>query len=97
LIDMTVGLTHSRALTLRQTTLDLARAARQQVTWPVRRLALVIDRLSATRLQHQQASLHLCRLNNLKTGAVRASGWNGTVRLSPSILPDTDWWLQQLV
>jgi hypothetical protein len=95
-VEMAVSLTDARRAALREDTLVLARAARQQQIWTCRQLASAIGKLSATRLQHRQASLHLCRLNDLKTAAVRQHGWNGSVRLMPSILPDTDWWLQEL-
>jgi hypothetical protein len=90
-VAMAVKLTDARRTVLRGETLMLARAARQQQIWTCRQLASAIGKLSATRLQHRQASLHLCRLNDLKTTAVRQHGWNGFVRLAPSILADTDW------
>jgi hypothetical protein len=95
-VAMTVRLTDTKVVALLGVTRSLACAAKQQQTWKCRQLASVIGKLSATRLQHRQASLHLCRLNDLKTRAVRLRGWDGSVQLTPSALPDTDWWLQAL-
>jgi ribonuclease HI len=96
-IRMTVQLTDARVCALHGEVLRFARAARQQQTWSCRQLASVIGKLSATRVQHRQASLHLCRLNDLKTQAVRRNGWDGHVRLMPSVLADTDWWVSELL
>jgi hypothetical protein len=96
-IEMTLRLPDTKVALLRADTLRLARAARARESWTPRELAVVIGRLSATRLQHQQASLHLCLLNALNAAAVQRSGWDGVVHLTPAVLSETDWWLQMLL
>jgi hypothetical protein len=62
----------------------------------VRDLAKLIGQLSATRAQHEQASLYLAKMNRLKCSVVRAGGWDALVQLAPArtILTELSWWLR---
>jgi hypothetical protein len=93
---LTVCLTQER----RQKALNLLRDARKaayQNLWMTnRKLAAVIGVLSAARLQIPMASLHLIKLNNLKTQAVKKHGWNGKVQLNQSILGELKVWTKYI-
>jgi ribonuclease HI len=59
-------------------------------------LASVIGKLSATRPQHEEASLYLARLNRRMIEAVRADGWRAKTALTRDLLSDLHWWLETL-
>jgi hypothetical protein len=90
--NLTVCLTKER----RQKALNLLREARKAAysnRWMTnRKLAAVIGVLSATRLQIPMASLHLIKLNSLKTQAVKKYGWSGKTQLNQSILGELKTW-----
>jgi hypothetical protein len=68
-------------------------AIEQQKTTTARRLARLIGALSATRLQHRQASLHLRPLDSFKNTAKTVKGWDReTAPLIRNLLQDIEWW-----
>jgi hypothetical protein len=69
-------------------------AVEQRRTTTARRLARLIGALSATRLQHRQASLHLRALDSFKNAAKAVKGWDGeTTPMLRELLQDIEWWL----
>jgi hypothetical protein len=72
-------------------------AIEQQRTTTARRLARLIGALSATRLQHRQASLHLRTLDPFKNTSRAVKGWDGeTVSLTRNLLQHIEWWEQMI-
>ena len=72
-------------------------AVRAHATTTARKLARLIGSLSATRIQHRQASLHLRSLDTFKVAAVAAHGWDGeTQPLADEMLNDIGWWKQTI-
>jgi ribonuclease HI len=72
-------------------------AIRAHATTTARKLARVIGTLSATRLQHHQASLHLHSLDSFKTTSVAAAGWDGdSTPMTEQMLTDISWWKQTI-
>jgi hypothetical protein len=68
-------------------------AIEQQKTTTPRRLARLIGTLSATRLQHRQASLHLHAQDSFKNAAKAVKGWDGeTAPLMGNLLQNIEWW-----
>jgi hypothetical protein len=69
-------------------------------TTTARALAKTIGKLSATRFQHRQASIHLRSIDAIKLSAIAAAGWDGQVKLpSPpptALTEDIAWWRQTL-
>jgi hypothetical protein len=61
-----------------------------------REIASLIGTLSATRPQHECASLYLAKLNRLKCQAVCLKGWNAVTQLTRAVLPELHWWLRAL-
>jgi ribonuclease HI len=73
------------------------RQVQQQATISVRQLAKTIGILSSTRLQHRQASLFLHCLDEMKTTAAKAVGWNGRLKLEQTkVQQELEWWQQAL-
>jgi hypothetical protein len=65
----------------------------QRKTTTARKIARLIGALSATRLQHRQASLYLRAIDSFKNEAKTVKGWDGeTAPLIRSLLLDVDWW-----
>jgi hypothetical protein len=62
----------------------------------VRDLAGIIGSLNATRLQIEEASLYLVKLNRLKDTAVQNNGWNSSTRLTYMVSGELSWWIQKL-
>jgi hypothetical protein len=52
----------------------------------VRNMAKLMGKLSAARIQFPLASLHLMKINALKSGGVPDYGWNGKIRMNHSIM-----------
>jgi hypothetical protein len=95
--QMTVSLPSDRRKTAKHQAQRLLTAMEAREEIHVRRLASVIGILSATRLQHKQASLFLQQLSHLKTEAVNAHGWNAIVQLgAPTPMVELRWWLRTL-
>jgi hypothetical protein len=63
---------------------------------PVRQLAAMIGKLSATRFQFHQASAYLAHLYALQSKYVKEVGWEGSVRLSRWVLKDLLWWREKI-
>jgi hypothetical protein len=67
-------------------------AIEQQRTTTPRGFTRLIGALSATRLQHRQASLHLRTLDSFKNTARAVEGWDGeTVPLIRNLLQGIEW------
>jgi hypothetical protein len=72
-------------------------AIKQQRTTTARRLARLIGALSATRLQHQQASLHQRILDSFKNTSRAVKGWDGeTSPIVRNLLQNIEWWGQMM-
>jgi hypothetical protein len=94
---MTVSLPYDRRRNAKHAATRLKARAIARTPLPVRTLASVIGTLSATRIQHQLASLHLLHLNREKTQAVREKGWNGTMLLQTAeAVQELTWWEQAI-
>jgi hypothetical protein len=75
----------------------MRKAIEQQKTTTARRLAKLIGALSATRLQHRQAFIHLRTLDSFKNTARAVKGWDGeTVSVIRNLLQDIEWWEQMI-
>jgi hypothetical protein len=66
------------------------------VAVPVRDLAAITGSLNATRLQFDEASLYLIKLNRLKDTAVQRGGWESKTRLSYMVSGELSWWEKTL-
>jgi hypothetical protein len=67
-------------------------------TVPVRKLAMLAGRLSATRLQFKQASAYLSHIYAIQAKALlKKERWDATVRLSSWMLKDLLWWRTQIM
>jgi hypothetical protein len=73
---------------LKKTVKKWIRFAEGGVTVRVREIAGLISKLSATRAQHECASLYLARLNRLKCQAVGADGWEARTKMTRTLLPE---------
>jgi ribonuclease HI len=72
-------------------------AVQAHATSTARKLARLIGSLSATRLQHRQASLHLRALDTFKAASVATRGWDGeTQPLTSAMLTEIMWWKQTI-
>jgi hypothetical protein len=72
-------------------------AVHAHATTTGRKLARLLGSLSATRLQHRQASLHLRTLDTFKATSVTARGWDGeTQPLTNEMLTEINWWKQTI-
>ena len=75
---------------------SLTKKVKAARTIRIKELASVIGKLSATRPQHEEASLYLARLNGAMWAAIRQAGWEGNVTLTQDLLSDLGWWTRTL-
>jgi hypothetical protein len=94
--EMTVRLTSEKNKQLKKTNKTWIRRARNGETVRVREFAGMIGALSATRVQHKQASLCLTTMYRILSVTIRHVGWEGNVTLSRQLLPQLHWWRRQL-
>jgi ribonuclease HI len=59
---------------------------------PIRELASLIGKINFMRLQVPDAGLHIKRLDQAKSTAVRLHGWDGDCVANPSMMGDLKWW-----
>jgi hypothetical protein len=95
-VTMTVQKTTEKNTALKKTVKDHIHQAEAGAVVRVRELARLIGQLSATRPQHDEASLYLAKANRLKCQAVRSGGWEAKVTLTRALLPELHWWLRKL-
>jgi hypothetical protein len=95
-IAMTIRMTAKKNTDLKKTVKKWIRWAEGGATVRVREIAGLIGKLSATRAQHECASLYLAKLNRLKCQAVGADGWEVRTGLTHTLLPELHWWLRTL-
>jgi antitoxin (DNA-binding transcriptional repressor) of toxin-antitoxin stability system len=60
-------------------------------TVTVHQFASMIGSLSATRVQHRQASLYLTTIYRILSDTTRREGWQGSIVLSRQLLPQLHW------
>ncbi|GHU24095.1 hypothetical protein FACS189472_17090 [Alphaproteobacteria bacterium] len=95
-VTMTVKKTTEKNTTLKNSVKRWIKLTKAGAEVRVRDIAKLIGQLSATRPQHEEASLYLASLNRRKCEAVHSGGWNITTRLTQALLPEMYWWLRQL-
>jgi ribonuclease HI len=93
---LTVRTTRSRRSTLLGDLSLFLRTAKRRTYLRTKKLAALLGSLNFLRLQFVSASLYTVKLNALKTHAVRSTGWDGQVRLTPAIAGELKWWLRTL-
>jgi hypothetical protein len=94
---MTVSLPRERRRKAKHLATWLRTKTTTRAAVPIRMLARVIGTLSATRMQHRDASLHLTNLNSLKAEAAKAVGWDGEVVMeSEEVQRELDWWIRTI-
>ncbi|KAA6396230.1 MAG: hypothetical protein EZS28_008243 [Streblomastix strix] len=59
----------------------------------VNQTAKQISKLNYLRLQFQEASLFLIIMDNQKAQAAKLSGWNITMIMNKTAIPDINWWI----
>jgi hypothetical protein len=91
-VEMSIRMTKKKNKVLKKELKKWTNWTRGGVTVKVRDLATIIGKLSATRAQHEEASLYLAKMNRMKSVAVHSGGWNGKVKLSQVLLADLAWW-----
>ncbi|KAA6360405.1 MAG: putative Transposon Tf2-9 polyprotein, partial [Streblomastix strix] len=58
----------------------------------IKEVAKLIGKLQFLKFQFQLASFHLIKLNRIKDRAARLRGWDSTLQLKLTILPELFWW-----
>lgn len=95
-LAMTIRKTTEKNTALKKTVKQWVRFVRSGATVRVRDLAKLIGQLSATRPQHEEASLYLAKVNRLKCQAVGSDGWEARTTLTRALLPELFWWMREL-
>jgi hypothetical protein len=95
-VAMTVRVTKEKNKTLKKEVKRVVKMVRSGQEVRVRELAKFIGQLSATRPQHEEASLYLAKMNRLKATWVGANGWEARGKLTRDLLPELAWWRRQL-
>jgi hypothetical protein len=95
-VQMTVRMTTKKNTTLKKEVKKMMKLTRSAQAVTARELARLIGQLSATRPQHEEASLYLAKLNRLKCSLVAAGGWEARGNLTRALMPELAWWKQQL-
>ncbi|KAA6365984.1 MAG: putative Transposon Tf2-6 polyprotein [Streblomastix strix] len=62
----------------------------------VKQTAKLIGKLNYLRLQFQDASLFLNTMDHQKAQAARLRGWNTTMIMNKTAIPDINWWITKL-
>ncbi|KAA6364129.1 MAG: putative reverse transcriptase [Streblomastix strix] len=62
----------------------------------VKQTAKLIRKLNYLRLQFQEASLFLNIMDHQKAQAARLRGWNTTMIMNKTAIPDINWWIAKL-
>ncbi|KAA6365141.1 MAG: hypothetical protein EZS28_039332 [Streblomastix strix] len=62
----------------------------------IKRTAKLIGKLNYPRLQFQEASIFLNIMDHLKAQAARLRGWNTTMIMNKTAIPDIKWWIAKL-
>jgi ribonuclease HI len=93
---LTVRTTRSRRSALLGELSLFLRTAKRRTYLQTKKLAALLGSLNFLRLQFVSASLYTMKLNTLKTHAVRNTGWDGQVRLTPVIAGELKWWMRTL-
>jgi ribonuclease HI len=95
-LAMTVRMTTKKNTALKKTVKHWIQLTRGGAEVRIRDIAKLIGQLSATRPQHEEASLYLAKLNRLKCTIVRSGGWEAHAILTRALLPELFWWLHEL-
>jgi hypothetical protein len=93
---MTVKMTAKKNKKLKTEVKRYIKLAKAGAVVKVRHVAKLIGQLSATRAQHEEASLYLAKLNRVKCIVVKKDGWEGEVELTRAVLPELHWWLETI-
>ncbi|KAA6368351.1 MAG: putative Transposon Tf2-6 polyprotein, partial [Streblomastix strix] len=62
----------------------------------VKQTAKLIGKLNYLKLQFQEASLFLNTIDHQKAQAARLRGWNTTMIMNETAIPDINWWIAKL-
>ncbi|KAA6395502.1 MAG: hypothetical protein EZS28_008976, partial [Streblomastix strix] len=62
----------------------------------VKQTAKLIGKLNYLRLQFQEVSLFLNTMDHQKAQAAKLSGWNTTMIMNQTAIPDINWWIAKL-
>ncbi|KAA6374988.1 MAG: hypothetical protein EZS28_029486 [Streblomastix strix] len=62
----------------------------------VKQTAKLIGKLNYLKLQFQDASLFLNTMDHQKAQAARLRGWNTTMIMNKTAIPDINWWIAKL-
>jgi ribonuclease HI len=95
-MDMTVRLGEEKRTILRTLVTDWIQKMLKNKWVPVRELAALIGSLNATRMQFDEASLHLVKLNRWKCALVDKEGWEAKGYTTHMISGDLLWWKREL-
>jgi hypothetical protein len=94
--QMHVRIGTERKQALRMLVRDWSKRMQKHQRVSVRDLAALIGSLNATRLQHDQASLYLVKLNRMKDITVQREGWEAKLTLTEMIKGEMQWWNKTL-
>jgi hypothetical protein len=89
---MDVTLTAERRLKTLDELRRMKRSVHNHKLIPVRKVAKLMGILSAARIQFPLASLHLMKINALKSHELRDYRWNGMIRVNHSIMGELKHW-----
>jgi ribonuclease HI len=94
--EMTVKLSKEKQQIVREMVNEWMRQMKNHRRVGVRDLASLIGTLNAMRLQYDEASLDLVKLNRIKDAAVQKEGWESKVILTEMIKGEMLWWKKKL-
>jgi hypothetical protein len=78
-VDMEVTLTEERIEKIKDELRRMRKGVHNHKMIPIRNLAKIMGILSEARIQFPLASLHLMKINAMKSRHVRDCGWNGRI------------------
>ncbi|KAA6398276.1 MAG: putative Transposon Tf2-6 polyprotein [Streblomastix strix] len=96
LANATVKTKSKKRLLLLRDLYNMRRWIKTGIEITVKQTAKLIGKLNYLRLQFQEASLFLNTMDHQKAQAARLRGWNTTMIMNKTAIPDIDWWIAKL-
>ncbi|KAA6364048.1 MAG: putative reverse transcriptase, partial [Streblomastix strix] len=96
LANATVKTKPKKRLLLLHDLYNMRRWIRTGTVITVKQTAKLIGKLNYLRLQFQEASLFLNTMDHQKAQAARLRGWNTTMVMNKTAIPDINWWIAKL-
>ncbi|KAA6368720.1 MAG: putative reverse transcriptase, partial [Streblomastix strix] len=96
LANATVKTKPKKRLLLLHDLYNMRRWIRTGTEITVKQTAKLIGKLNYLRLQFQEASLFLNTMDYQKAQAARLRGWNTTMIMNKTAIPDINWWIAKL-